>query len=153
MGRKTAESIGRALPGRKNLVLTRSGKAPFVDMIPVASLDEAMALAGDRLFVIGGGEVYAMALPCADMLHLTHVEIDLPQKRKPSLTKLELNLSPSLLAVMLDDVSIVKRVLEAGADPDKKIVAPSNAQTNGKKAIDFATGKHAKKIKKLLEKH
>lgn len=79
MGRKTAESIGRALPGRKNLVLTRSGKAPFVDMIPVASLDEAMALAGDRLFVIGGGEVYALALPCADMLHLTHVEIDLPQ--------------------------------------------------------------------------
>mgnify|MGYP002149349102 CR=1 FL=1 len=62
-------------------------------------------------------------------------------------------LTPLVLAVMLDDVSIVKMVLEAGADPDKKIVAPSNAQTNGKKAIDFATGKHAKKIKKLLEKH
>lgn len=62
-------------------------------------------------------------------------------------------LTPLVLAVMLDDVSIVKMILEAGADPDKKIVAPGNAQTNGKKAIDFATGKHAKKIKKLLEKN
>lgn len=61
-------------------------------------------------------------------------------------------LTPLVLAVMLDDVSIVKMILEAGADPDKAIVAPNNAQTNGKKAIDFATGKHAKKIKKLLKK-
>jgi len=62
-------------------------------------------------------------------------------------------LTPLVLAVMLDDVSIVKMILEAGADPDKKIVAPNNAQTNGKTAIDFATGKHAKKIKKLLKKN
>ena len=79
MGRKTAESIGRALPGRRNLVLTRRGDAPCAGMIAVASLDEAMAQAGDRLFVIGGGEVYALALPFADMLHLTHVEVELPQ--------------------------------------------------------------------------
>lgn len=62
-------------------------------------------------------------------------------------------LTPLVLAVMLDDVSIVKMILEAGADPDKKIVSPNNAQTNGKTAIDFATGKHAKKIKKLLKKN
>ena len=45
MGRKTAESLGRALPGRRNLVLTRSGAVPFAGMQAVASLDEARALA------------------------------------------------------------------------------------------------------------
>ncbi len=78
MGRRTAESIGRALPGRRNLVLTRSGRAPFEGMTPVASLDEARALTraegAAELMVIGGGEVYALALPHAARLHLTHVD-------------------------------------------------------------------------------
>lgn len=74
MGRKTADSLGRALPGRRNLVLTRSGKAPFDGMEPVASLAEAIAACdGPALMVIGGGEVYAQALPLAARLHLTHV--------------------------------------------------------------------------------
>ena len=75
MGRRTAESLGRALPGRENLVLTRSGRVPFEGMRAVASLDEALAQAGGRpLFVIGGGEVYALALPHATRLYLTHVD-------------------------------------------------------------------------------
>ncbi len=75
MGRKTAESLGRALPDRLNLVLTRSGAVPFAGMQAVASLDAARALAGDGpLMVIGGGEVYALALPQASRLHLTHVD-------------------------------------------------------------------------------
>ena len=77
MGRKTAQSLGRALPKRRNLVLTRGGHAPFEGMQAVASLDEAMAIAafeGDELFVIGGGEVYALALPMATHMHLTHVD-------------------------------------------------------------------------------
>ena len=75
MGRKTAESLGRALPGRRNLVLTRSGRVPFEGMQAVASLDEAISLAaGEPLMVIGGGEVYALALPLASGLHLTHVD-------------------------------------------------------------------------------
>jgi len=75
MGRKTAQSLGRALPGRRNLVLTRSGRAPFEGMQPVASLDEAIAAQDGRdLMVIGGGEVYALALPLASRLHLTHVD-------------------------------------------------------------------------------
>ena len=75
MGRKTAESLGRALPGRLNLVLTRSGAAPFEGMVAVASLDEALARAGaGDLCVIGGGELYALALPRADVLHLTLVD-------------------------------------------------------------------------------
>lgn len=75
MGRKTAQSLGRALPGRRNLVLTRSGRAPFDGMETVASFDEALAFAqGEDLMVIGGGEVYALALPLAMHLHLTHVD-------------------------------------------------------------------------------
>lgn len=74
MGRKTAESIGRALPGRRNLVLTRSPTAPFDGQEVVHSFDEALARAGDTLMVIGGGEVYALALPRADVLELTEVD-------------------------------------------------------------------------------
>ena len=75
MGRKTAESIGRALPGRRNLVLTRAAKAPFDGQEVVVSFEDAMAKAGGTLMVIGGGEVYALALPHADVLELTEVDI------------------------------------------------------------------------------
>lgn len=78
MGRRTADSLGRSLPGRRNLVLTRSGRVPFAGMQAVASLDEALALAAadgaGELAVIGGGEVYALALPRAHVLHMTHVD-------------------------------------------------------------------------------
>lgn len=74
MGRKTAESIGRALPGRRNLVLTRGGRAPFEGQQVVHSLEEAMH-GNDTLMVIGGGEVYALALPHAHVLELTDIDI------------------------------------------------------------------------------
>ena len=78
MGRKTAESLGRALPGRRNLVLTRSGQGPFTGMEAVASMDGALAIAradcADELCVIGGGELYALCLPHATRMHLTHVD-------------------------------------------------------------------------------
>ncbi|WP_460456950.1 dihydrofolate reductase [Arenimonas alkanexedens] len=75
MGRKTAESLGRALPGRRNLVLTRSGRVPFDGMEAVDSLAAAQAGCGsEALMVIGGGEIYALALPLATRLHLTHVD-------------------------------------------------------------------------------
>ena len=78
MGRKTAQSLGRALPGRRNLVLTRSGEVPFDGMQAVASIDEALALAGGdgatELCVIGGGEIYALCLAQATRMHLTHVD-------------------------------------------------------------------------------
>ena len=77
MGRRTAESLGRALPGRTNLVLTRSGFVPFAGMQAVATLDEARVIAGDsELMVIGGGEIYALTLPLATRLHLTHVDTE-----------------------------------------------------------------------------
>jgi len=78
MGRKTAQSLGRALPGRINLVMTRSGQVPFVGMQAVASLDEALNVAADlraqELCVIGGAEIYALTLAQAQRLYLTHVE-------------------------------------------------------------------------------
>lgn len=78
MGRKTAESLGRALPKRHNLVLTRQDRVPIDGMTRVSSLDQAMSLAGtDDLWVIGGGEVYALCLPFAASMHLTHVDTEL----------------------------------------------------------------------------
>ena len=78
MGRKTAESLGRALPGRPNLVLTRSGRAPFEGMRAVASIEDALCIASAQgaaeLCVIGGAEIYALALPFAVGMHLTHVD-------------------------------------------------------------------------------
>lgn len=74
MGRKTWDSIGRALPGRRNLVLTRdrSWRAPGAET--VHSLDEARARAGEAtLFVIGGAEVFSLAWPGVDRLELTEV--------------------------------------------------------------------------------
>ncbi len=77
MGRKTAESLGRALPGRRNLVLTRSGHAPFAGMDAIASLDEALRIASHgELIVIGGGDIFALTLPLASRMHLTHVQME-----------------------------------------------------------------------------
>jgi len=76
MGRKTAESLGRALPGRENLVLTGSGRVPFEGMRAVGSIEEAMALSAgaEALMVVGGGEVYTLTLPMASVMHLTLVD-------------------------------------------------------------------------------
>ena len=78
MGRKTALSIGRALPGRRNMVLTRQPAAPYAEQEVVASLDAAIAACADaeELMVIGGGEIYALALPRATRLYLTWIETE-----------------------------------------------------------------------------
>lgn len=75
MGRKTARAIGRALPGRRNLVLTRGGAAPFAGQETVSSREDALDAAGDdELMVIGGGQVYALFLSLATRMHLTLVD-------------------------------------------------------------------------------
>ncbi|WP_342149994.1 dihydrofolate reductase [Methylorubrum sp. SB2] len=75
MGRKTWDSIGRPLPGRRSLVLTRDRALTIPGAEIVHSWDEAVAAAGeDELMVVGGAEIYALALPYADRLHLTEVE-------------------------------------------------------------------------------
>ena len=79
MGRKTYESIGRPLPQRRNLVLTRQNNLelpPGGEALP--TLEEALQLCRERqeekVFVIGGGEIYARAFPLADGLYLTYVD-------------------------------------------------------------------------------
>src|SRR5271165_805718 len=75
MGRKTYESIGHALPGRTNLVLSRSPTFAPGDCGVVASLDAARGAAGSGtvLMVIGGAEIYRQCLPFASRIHLTLV--------------------------------------------------------------------------------
>lgn len=74
MGYNTAVSVGKALPGRTNLVLSRRHEAPFPGQITVRSLEEARARAdGTGLMVIGGGQVYREALSVAQRLYLTWV--------------------------------------------------------------------------------
>jgi len=79
MGRKTWESIGRPLPKRTNLILSRTLEAPPGASV-VASLDAAIARARDAgettLYMIGGARVYAEALPRADRLELTRVDAE-----------------------------------------------------------------------------
>ena len=76
MGRKTFESIGRALPGRVNIVISR-GFSTGEEVAVAGSLEEAFKIAEstnlEKCFVIGGGQIYAQALEMADRLVVTHV--------------------------------------------------------------------------------
>ena len=75
MGRKTYESIGRALPGRRTIVITRQQTWHAASVEVAHSLPEAFALAGPaEVFVVGGGEVYREAMPFADQMLLTEIE-------------------------------------------------------------------------------
>ncbi|MER2249886.1 dihydrofolate reductase [Methylorubrum podarium] len=75
MGRKTWDSIGRPLPGRRSLVLTRDRSLTIPGATVVHDWDQALAAAGgDELMVVGGAEIYRLALPHADRLHLTEVD-------------------------------------------------------------------------------
>jgi dihydrofolate reductase len=75
MGRRTWDSIGRPLPGRLNLVVTRQAGLHLPGATVVGSLDEALSAAGDspEICVIGGADIYRLALPLADTLHITRV--------------------------------------------------------------------------------
>lgn len=80
MGRKTFDSIGRALPGRTSIVITRqTAWQPPAGVLVAHDLAAALALAAtdEELFVIGGGEIYRLALPQAERLYLTLVEAEI----------------------------------------------------------------------------
>lgn len=84
MGRKTWESIGRPLPGRKSVVISRQSEYDpgYAEVIVAANLDEALAQArnledvGDELFVIGGARIYEMCLSRADRMVITRVHVE-----------------------------------------------------------------------------
>ncbi len=79
MGRKTFQSIGRPLPGRLNVVVSRGGFS-CEGVVVAPDLSEALAAAHERapgeVFVIGGGQIYEAALPIADRLYVTHVDAE-----------------------------------------------------------------------------
>lgn len=81
MGRKTFDSLpGGALPGRRNIVITRNEAWTAPGAERASSLAEALAMAaGDEIYIIGGGQVYAEALPLADMLDLTLIHLAAPE--------------------------------------------------------------------------
>ncbi len=76
MGRKTYESIGRPLPGRQNIVITRDESLRIEGVTTVTSIEQALEVAGavEEVMIIGGGAVYAACLPMADKLYVTHIE-------------------------------------------------------------------------------
>lgn len=79
MGRKTFESFSNgALPGRRNIVITRQRDYSAPGVETAASLDEAMQLVAgvDEAMIIGGGEIYRQAFPLADELRLTMIDAD-----------------------------------------------------------------------------
>ncbi len=88
MGRKTLESIGRLLPGRQTIVLTRNVEFEFPGAIVVHDWQSALAKAAEseaasesshepELFVVGGAEIYRLALPSTDRLYLTRVHAEI----------------------------------------------------------------------------
>ncbi|MFV7769063.1 type 3 dihydrofolate reductase [Shewanella marisflavi] len=78
MGRKTFESIGRPLPGRHNIVVSRQADLVIEGVTCVTSFEQAKEVVKgcDELVVIGGGQLYAELLPQADILYLTEINLD-----------------------------------------------------------------------------
>ena len=88
MGRKTFESIGKPLPGRTNIVVTRQSEWKVAGVLVAQGLRDALEIAdqfraeqhqlSDEIMVIGGAEIYRNALPLADRVYLTRIEVDIP---------------------------------------------------------------------------
>jgi dihydrofolate reductase len=78
MGRKTYESIGKALPGRHNIVITTNSEYTLDDASVVYSVAEALALCAqeEEVMIIGGGSIYALLIDHTDTLHLTFIDKD-----------------------------------------------------------------------------
>lgn len=77
MGRKTFESLGKALPDRQNIVITRQKDAVFDNCDNASSLDEALSVVNcDNAFVIGGAQIYQQAMPLVDKIYCTLIKND-----------------------------------------------------------------------------
>ena len=81
MGRKTFEAVGKALPGRTNIVITKNENFSASQVITSGSLEEAMQKATEtnckEIFIAGGGEIYKQAMPLADRIYMTRVHATL----------------------------------------------------------------------------
>lgn len=75
MGRKTYESVGKPLPNRRNIIITRNTSLEIPGVEVVNDLEQALALcnADEEVFIVGGAEIYKMAMPATDRIYLTVV--------------------------------------------------------------------------------
>jgi dihydrofolate reductase len=76
MGRKTFESIGRPLPGRTTVVVTRDSQLKIEGCLIAHSLPEALKLCGNEAFIVGGADIYAQSIDYADILYITEIQQD-----------------------------------------------------------------------------
>lgn len=83
MGRKTFDSIGKPLPNRKNIIISRNTDLNIEGCIVVNSIESALQLAqnesASEVFIIGGGEIYALTLPISNTLYVTEINTDLKE--------------------------------------------------------------------------
>jgi dihydrofolate reductase len=111
MGRKTFESIGRVLPGRKNIVITRNLKWSYPGVEVYTSLESALLANSEdaELCIIGGGEIFKKALPIADKLHLTilDIKVDNPTVFFPEIDYTKWCLISSKEIMVKDNISCV----------------------------------------------
>ncbi len=79
MGRKTFESIGKPLPGRQNIVVSRDSHYSREGVDAVESLEQAIKTAGtvEEIIIVGGGNIYEQMLPQAHRLYLTHIDLEI----------------------------------------------------------------------------
>jgi len=81
MGRKQYDSMGKALPGRLNIVITRNTDYRLDDAVVVSSMERAIAVARNstdkEIMIIGGAQIYALALPLADRLYMTEIDAEI----------------------------------------------------------------------------
>ena len=79
MGRKSYEEIGHPLPDRKNIVVSKTKVFSGENLITAKSLEEALTLAGkEEIFIAGGAELFQKALPLADRIYITYVDLEVP---------------------------------------------------------------------------
>lgn len=79
MGRKTYQSIGRPLPGRQNIVISRDSQLTIDGVTTVTSIEQALEIAGnvEEVMIIGGGAIYHACLPIANKLYVTHIDAEI----------------------------------------------------------------------------
>lgn len=80
MGRKTLDSLGRALPDRKNIVITRQESVDYENVVIYHSLKEAIADEPDA-FIMGGADIYRQSMDLADLLYITHIDAEMEADR------------------------------------------------------------------------
>ena len=77
MGRKTYEDIGKPLPNRLNIVVSRTANYEGDNLITVKSLDEALKLATDKVYIIGGYSLFEEAIPLVDIMYITEINMEI----------------------------------------------------------------------------